>query len=323
MAIQRGKIVVVGIGNVGSAVVNKIADFELASEIVLIDILQNKAKGEALDASHASSSIFSLNMDIHAGDYDDCKDAELIVIAAGPSILPDENRNTKPDRLILAKTNAKVMREVFAEIRKRTQEAKVLVITNPLDVTTYVIATEFDYPQEKVIGTGTMLETLRFHRLLANHYNIDPKNISGYVLGEHGMGAFVAWSTVNVASLGLENADEFFQPQEKLNRKQMSQGVIDAAYDVFNLKGYTNTGIAMAVCRLIKSIQYNERAVVPCSSVMHGEYGIQNVALSLPRMLGRDGIVRSFVPKLTEEEIQAMQKAAQSVRTALDSTGAR
>ena len=200
---NRRKIVVIGASNVGSAVANKIADFQLATEVALIDLNEDKAWGEAKDASHATSCIYSTNIKFHLGDYDDCKDANIIVITAGPSIRPGET----PDRLKLAGTNAKIMSSVMSEIVKRTKEAMIIMITNPLDVATYVVSTQFDYPRNLILGTGTMLETYRFRRILADKYQVDPKNINGYVLGEHGNGAFTAWSTVDIAGLGLEHLD--------------------------------------------------------------------------------------------------------------------
>lgn len=150
----KGKVVIVGASNVGSAVLTKLLDFQLASEIALIDLNENKCKGEALDANDATSCIHSLNIRTYHGDYSDCKDADLIIITAGPSIKPGE----KADRLILSKTNCKIMSSVMSEITKYTKDALILMITNPLDVATYHVSTQFDYPREKIIGTGTMLE---------------------------------------------------------------------------------------------------------------------------------------------------------------------
>ena len=165
------------------------------------DLNEDKAWGEAKDSSHATSCVYSTNIKFHLGDYEDCKDANIIVITAGPSIRPGET----PDRLKLAGTNAKIMSSVMGEIVKRTKEAMIImitnpldvatyVITNPLDVATYVVSTQFDYPRNLILGTGTMLETYRFRRILADKYQVDPKNINGYVLGEHGNAAFVAWT---------------------------------------------------------------------------------------------------------------------------------
>ena len=317
MSVNQGKVVIIGTSNVGSAVLNKIADFQLASEIALIDLNMDLARGEALDTSHAMSSPYSTNIKIHPGTYEDCRDAAFIVITAGPSILPGET----PDRLRLASTNTKIMRSIFGEIVKYTKEAMIIMITNPLDVATYVVSTEFDYPRAKILGTGTMLETYRFRYILAQHYDMDPKNIHGYVLGEHGNDAFVAWSTVNCAGLGIEHLDEYFHYTERLDRKAVEQGLIQTAYDVINLKGFTNTGIAMVACRFIKAILYNEHTILPCSAVLEGEYGMRGVALSIPRMISRDGIVRSFEVRLPKDEMEKLQGAERSVRSALDGAG--
>ena len=319
MSVNMGKVVIIGASNVGSAVLNKITDFQLASEIALIDLDMDRARGEALDTSHAMSSPYSTNIKIHPGTYEDCRDAGFIVITAGPSILPGET----PDRLKLASTNTKIMRSIFSEIVKYTKEARVIMITNPLDVATYVVSTEFDYPREKILGTGTMLETYRFRYILAEHYSMDPKNIHGYVLGEHGNDAFVAWSTVNCAGLGIEHLDEYFHFEEKLSRHAVEQGLIRTAYDVINLKGFTNTGIAMVACRFIKAILFNEHTILPCSAVMEGEYGMRDVALSIPRMIAQNGIVRSLEVRLPEDELEKLTRAQKSVRAALDGAGVK
>ena len=313
--VNKGKIVIIGTSNVGSAVLNKLMDFQLASEIVLIDLNEEKAKGEALDASHSTSCIYSTNINIHAGSYAECKDAGIIIITAGPSIRPGE----EPDRLRLAYVNTKIMSSVMTEVVKYTKDAMLLIITNPLDVATYHISTTFDYPREKIIGTGTLLETFRFRRILANKYHVDTKNIHGYVLGEHGNSAFPAWSTVDVAGLGLEHLDEYFNLTEKLDRKQVEKEIVQVAYDVINWKGFTNTGIAMAACRFVKAMIYDEHTILPMSAVLEGEYGIKNVALSIPRMLCSSGIVRSFEIRLTNTELQLLHASAKSVRLALDS----
>lgn len=314
---NRRKIVVIGASNVGSAVANKIADFQLATEVALIDLNEDKAWGEAKDSSHATSCVYSTNIKFHLGTYEDCRDANIIVITAGPSIRPGET----PDRLKLAGTNAKIMSSVMSEIVKYTKEAMIIMITNPLDVATYVVSTQFDYPRNLILGTGTMLETYRFRRILADKYQVDPKNINGYVLGEHGNSAFVAWSTTGCAGFALEHLDEYFHHTEKLDKQAVEDELVQVAYDVINKKGFTNTGIAMAACRFIKAVLYDEHTILPCSAVMEGEYGLHDVALSVPRMICASGIMRSFEVHLTDEELEKMHAAAKSVRSALDGAG--
>jgi len=314
---NRRKIVIIATGMVGSAVATKVADFQLATEVALIDMNQDKAWGEAKDASHATSCVYSTNIKFHLGDYDDCKDANIIVITAGPSIKPGET----PDRLKLAGTNVKIMKSVFTEITKRTKEAVIIMITNPLDVATYVVSKDFDYPRNLILGTGTMLETYRFRRILADKYQVDPKNISGYVLGEHGNAAFVAWSTTGCAGFPIERLDEYFHKTDRLDHKAIEDELVQVAYDVINRKGFTNTGIAMAACRFIKAVLYDEHTILPCSAILEGEYGIKDVALSIPRMICSTGIMRSFEIDLTDDEREKLFAAAKSVRGALEGCG--
>lgn len=314
---NRRKIVVIGASNVGSAVAGKIADFQLATEVALIDLNEDKAWGEAKDASHATSCVYSTNIKYHLGSYEDCRDANIIVITAGPSIRPGET----PDRLKLAGTNAKIMNSVMSEIVKYTHEAMIIMITNPLDVATYVVSTQFDYPRNLILGTGTMLETYRFRRILADKYQVDPKNINGYVLGEHGNAAFVAWSTTGCAGFELEHLDEYFHHTEKLDKRAVEDELVQVAYEVINKKGFTNTGIAMAACRFIKAVLYDEHTILPCSAVLEGEYGLHDVALSIPRMICATGIMRSFEIHLTDDELEKLNAAARSVRGALDGAG--
>ena len=207
----------------------------------------------------------------------------------------------------------------MSEIVKYTKNALILMITNPLDVATYHVSTQFDYPREKIIGTGTMLETFRLRRIIADRYHIDPKNIHGYVLGEHGNSAFTAWSTVNIAGLGLEHVDEYFHFDDKLDKKAVEQALVQRAYDIINLKGYTNTGIAMVAARFTKSFMYNEHTILPMSAVLEGEYGLTDVALSIPRMICADGIVRSFAPHLPKDELDLLYASAESVKKAIAS----
>lgn len=316
---NKGKIVIIGASNVGSAVLTKLLDFQLASEIALIDINKDKCIGEALDASDATSCLHSTNIKVYAGDYSDCKDASMIIITAGPSIRPGE----KPDRLILSKTNCKIMSSIMSEIVKQTKDAIILMITNPLDVATYHVSTQFDYPREKIIGTGTMLETFRFRRALADRYCIDPKNIHGYILGEHGNSAFPAWSTVSIAGFDIDHVDDYFHFSDKLDKQAIEASIVNKVFEIINKKGWTNTGIAMVAARFTKSFMFNEHTILPMSAVLDGEYGLHDVALSIPRMICESGIVRSFAPVLPENELELLHASAKSVRSALDTVYAK
>ena len=233
----------------------------------------------------------------------------MIIIAAGPSILPGK----KTDRLLLADRNVKVMNDVMSFITQYTKNAVIIMITNPLDVMVYYAENLFGYPKNKIFGTGTTLETARFRRILANKYYVDPKNVHGYMLGEHGNSAFPAWSLVNIGGVSCDKLDEYFQPAEPLNRAKTAAEVVNVAYDVLNFKGFTNAGIAMAACRLAKAVLFNERSILPVSTTLQGEYGISNVALSLPCLITEEGVEKRIAVPLSDEELAKLTLSAESI----------
>lgn len=317
MNATKNKLVIVGMGHVGSAVLNCALSFNLASEIAVIDIIEKKAQGEALDSSHATPFSTGPNVKIHAGTFEECKDAKVIIIAAGPSILPGEI----PDRLTLAGRNVAVMKEVMTSITQYTKDAIIIMITNPLDIMVYYAENFFGYPKGKIFGTGTTLETARFRSIIANQYNVDPKNVHGYMLGEHGNSAFPAWSLVNIAGVPYDKLDDHFQPNEPLDLERTAAKVVSVAYDVLNLKGCTNSGIAMAACRLARAVLFNERSIFPVSTTLHGEYGLHNVALSLPCLITEEGIEKRIEVSLSDAEVVKLQHSAQSITTVMKSVG--
>lgn len=317
MNLTQNKLVIVGVGHVGSAILNCALSFNLASEIAVIDILEKKALGEALDSSHTTPFTESTNVNIHAGTYEDCKDAKVIIIAAGPSVLPGEN----VDRLSLAGRNVEVMKDIMNSITQYTKDAVIIMITNPLDVMVYYAQNFFGYPKNKIFGTGTTLETARFRRIIANKYNVDPKNVHGYILGEHGNSAFPAWSLVNIAGVSYDRLDDYFHPQELLDCEKTASEVVKVAYDVLNFKGYTNAGIAMAACRIAKAVLFNERSILPVSTTLQGEYGLNNVALSLPCLITGEGIERRVEVPLLDVEIVKLKNSAENISSVIKSVG--
>lgn len=314
---KRNKLAIVGVGNVGTAVLNCALSFNLAADIALIDIIEQKAIGEALDAAHGTPFTYSPNVQVHAGGFEECKDADVIIIAAGPSILPGE----KTDRLLLAERNVKTIKDVMTQITKYTKEAVIIMITNPLDVTLFYAQNAFDYPKEKILGTGTTLETARLRRILADRYGVDPKNVHGYMLGEHGNSAFPAWSLVNVAGIPSAQLDDYFAADEKLDQAKVGEQVVQVAYEVLNHKGCTNSGIAMVACRIARAVLYDEKTVFPVSTTLDGEYGIRNVALSLPCVVDAQGVSRRLEVPLEAEEIARLKSSAANLEQVLQSVG--
>lgn len=320
MCLKKNKLVIVGLGHVGSEVLTNALSLNLFSEIVTIDKLHDKATGEALDATHSTPFEYNVNTIVRSGSYEDCHDAGVIIIAAGPSILPDKNNpNKKFDRLTLAKENVPVMKEVMSSITEFTKEAIVIIITNPLDVMVYYAQNFFGYPKNKVFGTGTSLDSARFRRIIANKYNVDPKSVQGYMLGEHGNSAFPAWSRLNIAGVPCNDLDDYFKPMEPLDRENIANEVVQVAYSVLKLKGYTNSGIAMAACRLAKAVVLNERSVLPVSTTLEGEYGLNDVALSLPCIITSEGVEKRIPVPLLDDEIEKLKQSAESITNTIKS----
>lgn len=309
MPMNEGKVVIIGAGMVGSATLNAVLMLNLVNELVIIDQNENRAKGEALDASHTTAFAYSTNANIRAGTYEDCKDASIIVMTAGPSIKPGE----KMDRQILAQKNVDIMTSVMGQIIRYTHDAIIITVTNPVDVVTYCAQKRFYYPKERIMGTGTLLDTARFRQMIAKECKIDSKNVHGYVLGEHGQSSFIPWNLVNVSGVPFEELQNTFDLSEPLNREELYQNTKNVGFDILQLKGYTSSGIAMSVCRIIKAIILNERCILPVSTVLEGEYGIQDVALSVPCVMGREGISRIVNVPMQEEELKQLQACAESL----------
>ncbi len=310
----NNKVVVIGAGMVGSAVVDAMLSLGLVSEIAVIDRNMQRAEGVALDASHTTSFAYSPNVHVHAGTFADCADAQIIAVAAGASVQPG---NVVHDRLSLAAANAAVIRETMAKIRPYTTDAVLILISNPVDIVTYVAQNEFDYPRDHIIGTGTLLDTARLRRLIAEDYAVDTKNVHGYILGEHGDTAFAAWSMVSIAGVPLQDAARIFHRPVPLDKEALVREVRQAGYHIVQLKGYTNAGVANSVSRIAKAVMLHECSVLPVSTTLTGEYGIRNVALSLPCVITGRGIGQVLEIPLSPEEQEQMHRCAEHLRAVL------
>jgi L-lactate dehydrogenase len=314
MNFVKNKLVVVGAGMVGSAVLNTVLSLNLLSEVVIVDINDKKARGEALDASHTTSFAYSPNVNVRAGNYEDCKDAQIIVVTAGPSLKIGD----KMDRLVLADTNVKVAKSIMENITKYTKDAIIIVVTNPVDIATYYCQKYFDYPKNKIIGTGTLLDTARMRKIIGKKFNVDSKNVHGYVLGEHGGTSFTAWSGVNIAGIPFNELDATFGANNNINKDEVDKEVREAGIEVLQLKGYTSAGIAMSVSRLVKAILLNEESILPVSSTLEGEYGINNVALSIPCVITSNGIEKKLQVPLKQNEVEELKNSAENLKTIIN-----
>lgn len=311
---MNNKLAVVGAGHVGSYVLADAMKIGLFSEIVVIDQNKDVAFGEALDQAHATALPYMTNIDVYAGDYEDVKDADVIIVSAGPSIITTEENKT-PDRALLAEENGKNIREVMTGITKYTNEAIIILITNPLDAMVYIAENEFDYPKGRIFGTGTMLDSARLRHVIASNYNIDPKSVTGYMMGEHGMTAFPVFSRLNIQGFGEKEIDAHFEGKEPLDRKVFGQKVVHAAYDVLNGKGWTNAGVAQSAITLAKAVLLDERSVYPVCTTLHGQYGYDgDVALSMPCIIGKNGVEKQLEIELDEEERNMLHDSADYIQ---------
>ena len=304
------KLAVIGCGFVGSASAFALMQSGLFSEMVLIDANQARAEGEALDISHGLP--FAKPMKIYAGDYPDLADASLIVITAGAGQKPGETR------LDLVKKNISIFRSIIPSITQYNRDAILLIVANPVDILTYAAAKLSGFPENRVFGTGTVLDTARLKYLLGEHLQVDSRAVHAFILGEHGDSEIVAWSSANVSGLPLHNFCEmrgYFDHDAAM--EALAAGVKNSAYEIIEKKSATYYGIAMSVRRVCEAIVRDEKSILPVSSVQHGSYGIDGVALSLPAVVGKDG-VETIVPiALSEAEITALRASAQTLKDVL------
>lgn len=319
MEFHKNKLVIVGAGMVGSAVLNTVLSLGLFAEIVMIDKNREKARGEALDSSHTTSFAYSPNVFVHDGDYEDCAGAQMIVITAGATIKPGDESE---DRTSLAAVNTRIMTEILRDICKYTRDAILVMVSNPLDIMTYLAQNRFGYDPRRVIGTGTLLDTARLRRIIAREYGVDTKNVHGYVLGEHGKSCMIDWSLVNIAGIPLEGLAAAFGGR-KLDRGAVLNEVVMAGYEVLKLKGSTSAGVAMSVARILKAVALNEESVLPVSTTLQGEYGVRDVALSIPCIITSEGIGRRLELPLAPEELEKLRGSASVLAGILDELGLR
>ena len=304
------KVVMIGCGFVGAACSFAIMQSGLFSEMVLIDADKSKAEGEALDISHGVP--FAKPIKIYAGDYDDIKDASLIIVTAGANQKPGETR------LDLVKKNISIFKSIIPEIKKRDFNGVLLIVANPVDILTTVAQKLSGLPENKVIGSGTVLDTARLKYELGNHLNVDSRSVHAFIIGEHGDSEIAAWSSANVSGIPLNKFCEMrghFNHDEAM--KRIAENVKNSAYEIIEKKKATYYGVAMAIKRICEAIVRDEKSILPISSLMKGDFGIEGISLSMPAIVGKDG-VECLVPiQLNEEEISKLQQSAQTLKDTL------
>jgi L-lactate dehydrogenase len=308
------RIAIVGAGAVGATLGYALMIRGQADELVLIDINRDKAEGEAMDLRHGLP--FVRPVDVHVGDYADCAGADVVVITAGAASRPGETR------LDLAARNAAIFRQIVPEILRYNAEGILLVVTNPVDVLTHLTIKLSGYPAGKVLGSGTVLDSARFRYLLAEHCGVDPRNVHAYIIGEHGDSEVPVWSLSNIAGTRLTDYCVVCRRDcEGIPKDEIFGRVRDAGYQVIQRKGATYYAVGLAVASIVESILRDQHSILPVSSLMQGQYGLEDVCLSLPAVVGQYGVVQVLELPLDEEELAGLRRSAGVLQEVARSVG--
>lgn len=301
------KVAVIGCGFVGAASAFAIMESGLFSEMVLIDANKEKAEGEALDISHGLP--FAKPMKIYAGEYKDISDAYVIVVTAGAGQKPGETR------LDLVKKNVGIFKSIIPQIAEVNKEAIMLIVANPVDILTYAAWKLSGYPENRVFGSGTTLDTARFKYLLGQHLAVDSRSVHAFIIGEHGDSEIAAWSSANVSGIPIHDFCEMrghFEHEKAM--KEIAENVKNSAYEIIEKKGATYYGIAMSVRRICEAIVRDEKTILPVSSIQHDNHGISDVALSMPAIVGKDGVEGTVPISMNEDEEKALKVSADTLK---------
>ena len=308
------KCAILGVGDVGATTAFSLMQSGLFTELVLIDIDRSRAMGEAQDLGHALP--FLSPMEIYAGDYPDLADAALIIISAGAAQKSGETR------LDLVRKNTEIFRTVIKKICQYNQNAILLVVTNPVDILTEVTRRLSGFPAERVIGSGTVLDTARLKFLLGQHLGVDARHVHAFIIGEHGDTELPVFSSANISGIDLDHFCNDDCPEcrhSDLNR--LFEKTRDAAYHIIAAKGSTYYAIAEAVRRIAIAIFRDESAILPVSITANGTYGLHGISLSLPCILGRKGVSRVLEIPLSEQEMQLLRHSADRIGAVLCEIG--
>lgn len=305
------KVAIVGAGFVGSTLAYSLVIHGLVSQIVIIDINRERAEGEVMDLNHGLPFAYPVKM--WSGDYPDCKDADIVVIAV------DKGQKIEKSRLELARGNFEIMKQIVPRIREYNKNCILLVVTNPLDVMTYAALRLSGSPKNRVIGSGTILDSARLRYLLGEHLQVDPRNVHAYIIGEHGDSEVPVWSLANVAGIRLKDYCPMCNVKYSLEHFDgLFLKVRDAGYEIIKRKGRTHFAVALGLTRIIESILRDENAVLTVSCLLEDYHGVSDICLSVPAILGRSGIKGIIKLPLEQKEIEDFQKSAALIKQVAD-----
>ncbi len=303
---KKGKIVLVGTGFVGMSMAYSMLNRGGIKELVLIDINKDKTIGEEMDLSHGLP-FAPQKMNIKAGEYDECKDAEIVVITAGINQKPGQSR------LELTAINAKMMKEITQNIMKSGFNGVIIVASNPVDVMTYVVAKESGLPKNKVIGSGTVLDTARLRYLMAEYLNVSSKNVHAYIMGEHGDSSFVPWDHAYVGCKRIKDVmKDNNKPMEDL--RKIHEDVVNAAYEIIEKKKATYYGIGMALNRLVRAVLDDENSILTVSTYLENEYGQDDIYIGVPAIINSNGVRELVKLELNEKEQKKLDESCKLIK---------
>ncbi|MBP3577625.1 MAG: L-lactate dehydrogenase [Lachnospiraceae bacterium] len=304
------KITIIGAGSVGATIAYTLSQDDIASEIVMIDVKRDKAEGEVMDI--IQGTCFRDPISITAGDYEDAKGSDIVIITSGVARKPGQSR------LELTQTNVNILKQITPQIAAAAPKAKYIIVSNPVDIMTYVFTKISGIPENQIIGSGTMLDTARLRCGIAEHFNIAQKNVHAYVFGEHGDTSFVPWSKASISSIPMDEYAELMKARgvdvEPIDKDAMLEYVQKSGGKIIANKGATFYAVSAAVCKLCSILLASTESMSCVSSMMHGEYGIEDVCLSTSTLVGPNGCRGKVETKLTDEEVALLKKSADTLK---------
>ncbi len=304
------KVSIIGTGSVGSTIAYTLTVMGLASEIVMIDINNEKALGEALDIRQGTP--FCGACSIYAGDYRDAVNSDIVIVTSGIARKPGQSR------LELAQTNVNITKQIIPEITKYAPDATYIIVSNPVDILTYTFYKMSGLPENRIIGSGTILDTARLRSRLSEYYNINQSNVHAYVFGEHGDSSFIPWSVANISNVPIKECKKLITTPgintPELDFGEIEQYVRKSGARVIARKGATFYAVSVSVCHICKCLLGGIDTTMTVSTMMHGEYGIENVALSTLNMVGHDGVRGKVNVPMTDEEVMLLRKSADTLK---------
>lgn len=308
------KVGIIGTGYVGATFGYALTMSGVATEVVLIDVNHQRAEGEAMDLNH--SVAFSQPMDFIAGDYPDLKGAQVIVIAAGANQKPGQTR------LDLVNTNVSIFRSIVPEVVKYAPDAIILVVANPVDVLTYATLKLSGLPANQVFGSGTTLDTGRLRYLLGDYYQIDPRSVHAYIIGEHGDSELPVWSSARIAGMPLADFEQAIgRTHSQANLDRIFEQVRTAAYEIIQRKGATYYAIGSGLLRIVESIIRDQNTVLPISALLDGYEDVRDICLSVPSIVGAQGIKHALPIALSASEAAAFRHSAAVLKDIIAQAG--